>query len=225
VLFLVVLLLLAACQARSPELPSTTTAPPPLAGAESPDAAVSAWLNLLGKRDYQATPELVPDEQVALLAAVEGWEPAQVLAALEEGVPPEVRENFWRAFTESFPAFSGEEVGDLVVGTTEEFEIAEEHFAAVQVVFSERLGSGDVVAVQDRAGRWWVDLFATFGHAFARPLQTWLEDVPYTGDGARLRNRMGAYKNSFLASLERYPLGQPSESAVSDLQYLIAQLG
>lgn len=221
-----VLVLLTGCSIFQATTTTTTTTlpPPPPLGAESPEEAVETWLAELADRDYQSTMRLVPDSQLALLVGTEGLSAAQVLLMLEEGVPSVVRRNFWLGFSEAFPSFSGEGLEGLVVGEAEPFEVGERSFAAVQVVFRERLGSGEVVAHRDEEGRWWVDLFATFGPAFARPLRVWMETLPVRGDGARVRTALGEQQVSLLAALERRPMGEVPEATVAELRYLLAEI-
>ncbi len=179
----------------------------------------------LGDGDYQSTERVVPDDQLALLAAVEGRGPDEVATMLAEGVPPAIRQNFWRSFSESFPGFAGEQVRELVVGKAEPFTLDGRRFAGVQLVFRERLGSGEIISLRDEQGRWWVDLLGTFGLALARPLEAWMQEVPSSAEGDRVRAALARHRSSLKAALERRPLGQPGEASVAALQRLIAELG
>lgn len=193
-------MLIAACsQVTSP----TTTAARPLLGADTPKQAVRTWLTELSDGDYQSTARVVHDHQLALLAAAEGQQPAEVLATLRDGVPSTMRHNFWEAFTEGFPAFSGEQLEGLVVGEADAFRVDGRRFAAVTLVLPRRVGSTEVVTSRDGEDRWWVDLFASFGPAFARPLRSWLETIPRANEGAWVWEAVAAERLSLQAALQR----------------------
>jgi hypothetical protein len=211
-------LVVASCTAED----GTPTTAAALPGAESPELAVERFLAALVAEDWQATSPMVYEDQLALLASIEGVTPPETAAMLREGVPPVVRANFWSGFVEGFPVFAEQDVGEILIGSTEVFTVGGEQFGAVQVVFRYQPGAGAwVTRAED--GRWRVDMFATFGPSFANPLREWLETLPDDEDGRLIREMMAAQASSFEGALVYEPLGELPTEVKFEVRLLIVE--
>lgn len=194
----------------------------PLLGGESPEAAISQLFAALGDGDWEATAPLVFDDQLALLASIEGITPPETAAMLREGVPDPVRANFWEGFVEGFPLFAREEVAELLIGEVERRTVDGVQFGAVLTNF--RYGGGEAVLVtRETNGRWRLDLMATFGPAFANPLREWLESLEADDHADTIRAAMAEQEASFNSALEYEPLGDVSTVLKFEIRLLMVE--
>ncbi len=176
----------------------------------------------LADGDWDATADYVDEKQVALLTSIEGVSPAETAAMLLEGIPTEVRRNFWRSFSDGFVVFSAEETSDVLLGDPTHFEVEGIPFGAVTVSLRHHPGIGSLIARGDDAG-WRVDLFATFGPAFASPLRDWLAKLPSDEDGRLIRAAMAEHEASFATAVSYEPLGDVSDGARFEITMLMVE--
>ncbi len=210
----------AACTPKPVETTTTTT----LGGSPSPAAALEALIGALGADDPEATRSVTFDDQLALLIGLEGSDGSDALLMLNDGVPDQMRANFWRSFADSFPAFAEEELTELRVGETEAFSVEGESFATVAVALRGLSGSGEWIARKDLQGRWRMDLFATFGPSFARPFREWLSRMGNSVEADRIRSALAGQRASLLAALQREPLGPISSSTMAEVDALLIEV-
>ena len=177
----------------------------------------------LAARNWEATAPLVYEEQLALMASIEGSTTPETATMLAEGVPPGVRAEFWQGFVDGYPAFAEEEVADLQVGEVELFVVDGQEFGAVNVTLRRTAGAGSWVTRRADDGRWRVDIFASFGPAFASPLRDWLETVAEDDQGRLIRETLAAQAPSFNSALTREPLGELTTDVRFEVQLLIAE--
>lgn len=211
----------AACTSESPQSTTSTT----LGGAESPEATLATLVDALTLGDSAVTGLLTFDDQLALLIGLEGSDEAATVAMLDGGVPDSARENFWRSFANSFPAFAEEQLMELRIGSVDLFSVEGLDFGAVAVALSRSAGSGKWITRKDAQGRWRLDLFATFGAAFARPLREWLAGFEAGADKDRIRAAVSDQRASLLATLQREPFGPVSPSTVAEVDALLFEAG
>lgn len=223
VFVLAVLLLAAGACATAPEPESTTTTT--LGGAASPEDALNDLFDAIVEGSYQETALLTFDDQLALMVSLEGFELTETVSMLRDGLPDEVRDNFWESFSAGFPAFVEEELTGVIVGGGEEFSVEGQSFATVGVALRESSGSGDWIARRDAQGRWRLDLFATFGPSFATPFRDWLAALGPGPDGDLARAAMADQRASLLAALQRQPFGPIGPETMADVDALLLESG
>lgn len=190
----------------------------PSLGASSPVEAVRYWLDSLSREQFADTEAVVDEHQLAFLVAAEGHSPALVGDFLSGGVPPEVRENFWRGFVQGVEGFGPHEVAALAPGRVEMIEIYGERFAEVEIIGG---SSRPVLVVSDQGGRWRVDLMANFGSIFALTLDRWQAEQAGNPLGEQLRAKLATEWPSLQVALDR----APSTAAAEELRDLVTQLG
>ncbi len=144
---------------------------------------------------------------------------------LTEGVPEEVRANFWGSFAAGVFGFTGEELSDVLLGSADIFTVEGVRFTAMPVTFRQQAGMREFVTRRDAEGGWRVDLFATFGTAFVTPLQTWLEEVPDDDAGDVVRDTILGQRTSLLAATTRRPLGEVGAVDAAEVEALMEAAG
>ncbi len=179
----------------------------------------------LADQDYESTRDLVFEEQLALLAAIEGESGEDAALMLTAGVPEEVRANFWSSFSAGVLGFTGEELADVLLGSADLFTIEGVRFTALPVTFRRQAGMREFVTRRDSSGGWRVDLFATFGTAFVTPLHSWLEEVPDDEAGDVVRGTIVAQRTSLLAATTRRPLGEVGAVEAAAVEALLEAAG
>jgi hypothetical protein len=209
----------AACTTSSPPPESTTTTT--LGGAATPVEALTALFAAVESEDYESTATLTFDDQLVLLVALEGFEVDDIHSMLVDGLPPTVRENFWRSFSIGFPVFAEEDLAGVLVGSGEEFSVEGKAFATVPVALRQSEGSGDWIARRDTQGRWRLDLFATFGPSFATPLRVWLAGLGPDPPAESVRAALAAQRSSLLAALQREPFGPIGPDTMAEVDSLL----
>lgn len=210
--------------AAEPDDTTTTSTASPAAAASARDAVVGL-IGALADEEYESTRDLVFEEQLALLAAIEGESAEEAALMLTEGVPEEVRANFWSSFAAGVFGFTGEELADVLLGSADIFTIEGVRFTALPVTFRRQAGMREFVTRRDAAGGWRVDLFATFGTAFVTPLRTWLEEVPDDDAGDVVRRTIVAQRASLLAATTRRPLGEVGAVDAAEVEALMEAAG
>jgi hypothetical protein len=208
-----------ACTTSPPPPESTTTTT--LGGAGSPVEALTELFAAIENEDYQSTALLTFDDQLALLVSLEGFGVAETSSMLTDGLPPVVRENFWKSFSAGFPVFAEEQLAGVLVGSGEEFSVEGRAFATVAVALRQSQGSGDWIARRDTQGRWRLDLFATFGPSFATPLRTWLADLGSDAEADAVRAALAEQRSSLLAALQREPFGPIGPETMTEVDNLL----
>lgn len=214
-------LVLGACTAVSPASTTTTT----LGGADTPDAALVQLIDAVDGGDFAATELVTFDNQLVLLVSLEGSSVAETAGMLGAGVPDSVRENFWGSFFASFTAFTEEELSGLTIEGGEEFSVEGREFATVAVALPESGGNGYWIVRRDDQGRWRLDLFATFGPAFASPFRDWLAGLEAGTDTDTAIAALADQRASLLAALQRQPFGPISPAAMSQVDALLLEVG
>lgn len=218
--FAVLLAVAVACATPAePESTTTTT----LGGGATPEGALSELFAAIGSGNYQDTALLTFDDQLALMVSLEGFELAETVSLLQDGLPDLVRSNFWKSFSAGFPTFVDEELAGVIVSGGEEFSVEGKGFATVGVALRQSAGSGDWIARRDAQGRWRLDLFATFGPSFASPFRDWLDSLDDGPDGDTARAALAAQRASLLASLQRQPFGPISPATMAEVDALILE--
>lgn len=217
VILLMVVTATACTTAPPPESTTTTT----LGGAASPVEALTDLFTAIENEDYQSTALLTFDDQLALLVSLEGFQVAETNSMLVDGLPPVVRENFWKSFSAGFPVFAEEQLAGVLVGSGEEFSVEGRAFATVAVALRQSQGSGDWIARRDTQGRWRLDLFATFGPSFATPLRTWLAGLGSDTEADSVRAALADQRSSLLAALQREPFGPIGPETMTEVDNLL----
>lgn len=212
---------LGACTGPPPAATTTTTQ----GGADTPEAALVRLIEAVDAGEYAETELVTFDNQLILLVSLEVSNAAETAGMLREGVPDSVRENFWGSFFTSFAAFAEEELSGLVIESGEEFSVEGKGFATVAVSLPESGGDGDWIVRQDEQGRWRLDLFATFGPAFASPFRDWLAGLEEGTDADMAVAALADQRASLLAALQRQPFGPISPAAMSQVDALLLEVG
>ena len=199
-LALVVFLIAGACGTN--EEPATTTVPTTPV-AEPPDV-VARWLDAVISSDVERLIQLVDDAGVVILAAVEnGLSEESTAALLDEGVPPDLIDEYWASFRSGFSEFAGFPLQAVEVGSYEEFSLGEDSYAAVVISSGDGVTS---VMTSRRDTQWRLDLIASFGPAFAAQLRRLLLNLSESASADRIRD---AYRSDvvpgLLAALRRAP--------------------
>lgn len=223
VILLALLLVVAVACAKTPEPESTTTTT--LGGAASPGEALSELFDAIVNGRYQDTATLTFDDQLALMVSLEGFDVADTAAMLSDGLPDQVRENFWQSFAAGFPAFAEEDLAEVLIGTGEDFSVEGKRFATVPVALRQSEGSGDWIARKDSQGRWRLDLFATFGPSFATPFRGWLAGLTPGSDADLVRGAFAEQRASLLAALQRQPFGPIDPETMAEVDQLLFEAG
>ena len=214
------LIVVAAAACTSPPPPESTTTTT-LGGAPTPEEALRNLFGAIEDEDYEATALLTFDDQLALLIALEGFGIGETNSMLADGLPPAVRENFWKSFSAGFPIFAEEDLGGVLIGGGEAFSVEGRAFATVPVALRQSEGSGDWIARRDNQGRWRLDLFATFGPSFATPLRAWLSDLGTDPEAVTARRALADQRASLLAALQRQPFGPIGPDTMAEVDNLL----
>lgn len=198
-LALVVFLIAAAC-GSSVEPETTTTA----ATTAGPPEVVSQWLDAVIASDVDRLIDLVDNDGVVVLAAIEnGFTEQGTAALLDEGMPPDLVDEYWASFRSGFSEFAGFPIQAIEVGRYEEFSLGEDSYAAVVIANGDGVTS---VMTSRREGRWRLDLIASFGPAFAAQLRRLLLNLSASPAAERIRD---AYRSDvvpgLLAAMRRAP--------------------
>jgi hypothetical protein len=220
--FAVLLVAVAACT-TAPEPESTTTTT--LGGAVSPQEALTGLFDAIERATYEDTAMVTFDDQLALMVSLEGFDVAETVSMLSDGLPDHVRANFWQSFSTGFPAFAEEELAGVLIGAGEQFSVEGRVFATVAVALRQSEGSGDWIARQDAQGRWRVDLFATFGPSFATPFREWLAGLDASAESNVVRTALADQRASLLAALQRQPFGPIGPETMSEVDALLFEAG
>ncbi len=222
-LLLVAIVLVAAC--TTPTEPSTAPTVTTVAtGSPTPGEAVRQLFAALDAEQVVAVEDLVIEDQVVLMIALEGASASEVAAMLERGIPETSEELFWTSFRDTFPRSTGEHLADLIVAEDSMFTIEEVHFATVDVSFRAEPGVSHWI-VQQVDGRWKVDLFATFGPVVALPLRLWLATLPAGPDTETVKAAIARQRPSLLAALQRQPLGPIEPGVAQQIRGLLVDVG
>lgn len=158
---LVVLLMAAGCGSAEvedgPALEETR-------GAGSPEQAVVELFAALDNGDFEAAAELTVDDQMILVALIEGITIEEALR-VGRAAELEVGAGYWSGFQQSI-----EEIldGRVAVGSVERFEAGGRRFARVEVMFP--LQGGDRWFVVQETDGWKIDVLASFASALAGKL-------------------------------------------------------
>jgi hypothetical protein len=211
-------LLAAACTSEPPAESTTTTT---LGGAPSAEEALRDLFAAIDRQDYAATATLTFDDQLALLVSLEGFEIGETNSMLVDGLPPSVRENFWKSFSAGFPVFAEEELGGVLIGPGDAFSVEGRAFSTVAVALRQSEGSGDWIARRDSQGRWRLDLFATFGPSFATPFRLWLSTLGTDPESTTARQALADQRPSLLAALQRQPFGPIGPETMAEVDSLL----
>lgn len=175
---------------------SSKAAPQP----STPGATVAAWLAAVDAGDRSAIGSLVVDGAVAIVLAVEnGLEPEQLAAHLDNGLPGDVTNGYWRSFSAEFADFAGRPLSTLVVGEAREFVAEGRRFAVVEVRAEDR----GRIYTRDLAGEgeqpaWAVDLVATVAPGMISALRAYHDALPPDDAGRRVER---AYAEIVVPSL------------------------
>ncbi len=186
------------------------------AAPTEPDALVAALFDRLAAGEFEATASMVDESQLAILTAIEGASPTEVAGMLERGLPAQVRADFWEGFVESLPLMVDESVERAEVGTVEDLGGG---FYAVAVTFPGAERPAHWIVRDGATGRR-VDLFATFGPAFAPNLVDWYQRTPEGPARDAITAALRAGADSLRLGLEQEPLGpwgDPARTGVADL--------
>ena len=221
VFLLVILLLVVGACTVAPEPESTTTTT--LGGAASPAEALNGLFDAIVGGNYQDTALFTFDDQLALMVSLEGFELTETVSMLRDGLPDEVRDNFWKSFSAGFPAFVEEELTGVIIGGGQEFSVEGAGFATVGVALRQSAGSADWIARRDTQGRWRLDLFATFGPSFASPFRDWLAALDDGPDGDVARSALADQRASLLAALQRQPFGPIGPETMAEVDALLLE--
>ncbi len=214
------MLAVAACTTASQPGSTTTTT---LAGASSPEDALTALFDAVGRGEYQDTAVLTFDDQLALLVSLEGYDSADTASMLTDGLPDSVRDSFWESFAAGFLTFSEEDLSGVLIGESEEFSVEGKGFATVAVALRESGSSGNWIARRDSQGRWRLDLFATFGPSFASPLREWVAELGSDPDSEMARGALADQRASLLAALQAQPFGPIGSETMAEVDRLLVE--
>ena len=221
VLALLVVAVAACTTASEPESTTTTT----LGGAATPEEALTGLFEAIERGDYEGTAMVTFDDQLALMVSLEGFDVADTVSMLSDGLPDQVRTNFWRSFSTGFPSFAEEELTGVLIGGGEEFSVEGKNFATVTVALRQSEGSGDWIARRDTQGRWRLDLFATFGPSFATPFREWLSGLDSSPAADVARAALADQRASLLAALQRQPFGPIGPETMAEVDALLLEAG
>jgi hypothetical protein len=144
---------------------------------------------------------------------------------LRDGLPEQVRSNFWKSFSAGFPAFADEELSGVLIGGGEVFSVEGKGFATVSVALRRSEGSGDWIARRDSQGRWRLDMFATFGPSFATPFREWLAALESNPEAGVVRAALAEQRASLLAALQRQPFGPIGPETMAEVDSLLFEAG
>jgi hypothetical protein len=190
ILWVALAVVAASCGGESPD-PTTTEVP-----EAGPRQVVAGWVGAVMSGDAERLADLVEPEGVIVLAAVEnGLSEEATAALLDEGMPPELVDEYWRSFRNGFTEFAGVALQSLEVGGYEEFGLGDIAFASVVVASGDAVTS---VMTSRRADRWQLDLMGSFGPAFAAQLRRSLMGLSDSADAERIRQ---AYRDAVIPGL------------------------
>ncbi len=144
-------------------------------GAATGQMAVQSFLSAVEAGSVERVAPVVSESQLALLVGVEDPTGDLMADLVYEGVPVGVARNFWVALADSFEPFAGADLTGWQIGSDRAVIVDGVTYVFVEV--THELGSTELVAVETANG-WIVDLFASFGHAFAPVFIHWLEAGP-----------------------------------------------
>lgn len=222
-LLLALVALAAACTSPT-EPPTPATVTTVLTGAPTPDAAVRELFVAIDSEQIGGVEDLVVEDQVALLLALEGASAGEVAAMLDDGVSEPSEQMFWTTFRDTFPRSTGEHLADLIVAEGSVFTVEEVRFATVDVSLRTESGVSHWL-VQQVGERWRVDLFATFGSVIAMPLRLWLATLPLGPDTDQIKAAIARQRPSLLATLQRQPLGPMDPGVAQQIRGLLVDVG
>jgi len=214
----VALLIVAVACGGDDSLDTTSSA---AAAALGPAATVEALFGFLASSDFGSTAPLVDEEQLAIFTAIEGASGDEVAEMLTNGVPTEVRDDFWRGFVSSLPALLEQTADRATVGSAQDLDAG---FSAVPVGFSDSEEDASWI-VRDEGGVWVIDLFATFGPAFGPNLADWFDALADGASKDQVRAAMARGGPSLELGLEAEPLGPLGEEAANGVRALLASVG
>ena len=223
-MFVLAMMLVAAAACTAPAEPESTTTTT-LGGAASPEGALTALFDALAAGNYQDTALVTFDDQLALMISLEGYDSADTAFMLSDGLPEQVRDNFWKSFSAGFPVFAEEDLAGVLIGGGEEFSVEGKGFATVAVALRQSEGSGDWIARRDAQGRWRLDLFATFGPSFAAPFRDWLGRLGSSPDAEVAKAALADQRAGLLAALQRQPFGPLSPKTMAEVDSLLFEVG
>ena len=205
----------AACAGEDP----SETAPE---AANLLDAAmtVEAFFAAVSSEDYAATAPLVDESQLAVLTAIEGVSAGDVASMIASGVPAEVRSDFWGGFADAVPSLVDQTLERATVGEASDLGGG---FQAVAMGFP---GSTDPVSwiVRSEGDGWVIDMFATFGPAFAPNLDDWVASLPEGSARDIITDAIVDGRASFEMGVGAEPLGPLSEPARAGVESLLERL-
>lgn len=199
------------------DAPATTAAPTTTApGSASPDEAIGAWLAAVGGGRSDEASQLLVDDQLAILVAIDNGLGADQLAGmLAGGVPAATREQYWASFEESFEEFAGAPIEELETFAVEEFAIDGRDYAVVTAGLAPGAGSTQFAATQV-GGRWRVDLLATLAPA----LVTQLRGLATSADEPLVREALVGQIPAMRAAVER-PAPEADDAVLRELEALV----
>jgi len=154
--------------------PDSGSSLPPNEGGLTAEVAIESFLTALEEGSSEAG-EMVAPNQLALLIGVEEPTGDLMTGLLTDGVEPEVASNFWQSFSESFEPFAGTNLAGWETG--ESRAVISDGTTFVFVTVEHELGESELVAAE-AGGAWFVDIVASFGHAFAPVFNHWLDGEP-----------------------------------------------
>ncbi|MDR9450618.1 MAG: hypothetical protein RI637_05305 [Acidimicrobiia bacterium] len=222
--FVLAMMLVATAACTTPPPPESTTTTT-LGGAATPEEALTNLFEAIADGNYQDTALLTFDDQLTLMISLEGFDVTETVSMLTNGLPLSARDNFWKSFSAGFPAFADEDISGILIGGGEEFFVEGTSFATVTVALRRSPGSGDWIARRDEQGRWRLDLFATFGPAFATPFRDWLADLGTGPDADLARGALADQRASLLAALQRQPFGPIGPETIAEVDSLLFESG
>jgi hypothetical protein len=218
----VLMVVVAGCTAPS-DVPATPSTTEPV-GAIAPDAALRDLFVALTADDFETVDDLVIEEQVALMIALEGASASEAATMLRDGVTRESEVVFWTAFRDTFPRSRRETLDELIVAEQSRFAVDDVEFALIDVSLRSEPGLSHWV-VQRVDDRWRVDLFATFGSVVAVPLRLWLVTLSDDADTEEVRAAIARQRPSLLTALQRRPLGPIDPGTAEQIRGLLVDVG
>ena len=212
-------LLLAACSdGDSQTTTTTTTTVPPVAttvshAQASPADAVGYWLDTLVLARYDKAHLAVEPDQFLLTVAVEGFSSDLFDRFAAEGVPADVRVNYWASFVDGFEVISGERLDTLAVGAVERFAGFGKTYATVDLI-GPAGEAAVIIAVYDiEEDGWFVDFMASFGPSLAPLFSTWYDQLSADSAARRL---LISQLPSWQVAADRIPLWDVDSAEILD---------
>jgi hypothetical protein len=168
----------------------------------SPEDAVGYWIDSLVLARYDTAGRVVEPDQFLLTVAAEGFSSDLYDRFIAQGVPTDVRLNYWSSFVAGFEGISGERLDTLAVGPSRRFTRLGRTYAGVDLV-GPNGEAAVIMAVYDleEAG-WYVDLIASFGSNLAPLFSTWYDQLP---PDSSARERLMAQLPSWEVAAARVP--------------------